>query len=133
MFEVMNYLKYIDCSEAAVIAVVRVVSSLRTISVLNSLEINNHVARNGALESTLRSLACKCNLREKDNRRLSKQIADKLKTTKQTQVEMNTIRKDILVVQKQVWHQIVPTSFILGLSNNKIRDRMERSQSHTLK
>lgn len=124
VFEVVSYLQYTDCSEvAAIIAVIRVVCSLRTINVLNRLSIEDEALTNTRLHSTLLALGHMCSLRESENRRLSKEILVRRKLTKAAQAEMVAIGTNVMSVQRRRWQQLVPSSFSLSFARRSVRSR----------
>lgn len=128
--ELVEFLMSLELSQInPLIAIVRLCSSLRTVSMLYGNAINNEELQNESLQTDIRQLEYDLDLRESDNTRLDKELTDKRKKIKRTEDDIETLKIKVMQAQGTSWDRLVPTTYALGITENGFRCRSVRSFS----
>lgn len=128
--ELVDILDILDVSHGStLIGIVRMVSSLRTLNMLNSIAINTEVLINQSLESIIHDLQAKCSALETTGNQIRDEIDDKHRCTQKVEEQLDSLLTNMLGTMQNSWNMLVPSSFILDQTKKNIKPRPARSKT----
>ncbi|KAJ9081589.1 hypothetical protein DSO57_1013118 [Entomophthora muscae] len=112
ILDLLNILEVAD--ESTMFGIVRVVSSLRTISMLHRNTINTESLINRAKKDTIAKLLHKINARESENISVSDELGATNRQIQKVKDEAERIKTHVIITRKKSWDQLVPKSFSIS-------------------
>ncbi|KAJ9085829.1 hypothetical protein DSO57_1010170 [Entomophthora muscae] len=123
VLELVDLILRLEISEAIpLIATLRLVSSLRNISMLHWSKIDKEIKRNESLEASILELEYDLDLKDSDNVRLEKELAARRRKTRRTEDDIQNLIAKTSKAQATSWNHLVPAPMAIGMSSTQRRD-----------
>ncbi|KAJ9085824.1 hypothetical protein DSO57_1010164 [Entomophthora muscae] len=116
VLELIDLILRLEISEVIpLIATMRLVSSLRNISMMYWSTIDTELTKNELLEADIRELEYDLDLKDSDNVRLEKELAARRRKIKQTEGDIQNLIAKTSKAQATSWSHLVPTMMVMGI------------------
>ncbi|KAJ9081592.1 hypothetical protein DSO57_1013121 [Entomophthora muscae] len=126
--EIVDTLNIFQVAQGStLIAIVRIVSSLRTLSMLHRSAIDKEVYFNRSLEATICELMNKIDARQDENKQIEDDIFFRRGSITKAKEQLDSINENMMAIQSKSWRNLVPSSFNVDLANKRSKSRKNRT------